>query len=274
MNKIWKYGIVGGLAGIPLVILGWVILIIGMHSFGISSRSFAIVSLMYMLLPTVGFLLAGTLSGIMAYPHLKRARESFLPGLIAGLTIAGIPLVLVLAEWTLVSLSLMSDILFGAYGASRLYLALISFIIIEIGMASLSSTISALVIFFIHEFGRDAPEPGPEMDTESLKVLYDELWKDARTMIMDMNRSIIVYCISGLFILLSGIIIGGFAVSGWQRIFESDPGSYTGFDLFIVIIETICSTVQLIIGPFLLFWYLKLKRRYTNLARMETAAGD
>jgi len=99
-----------------------------------------------------------------------------------------------------------------------------------------------------------------------LKALYDELWSDARTMIKDMNKSIYVYLFAGFLSLVFSTIMIGSGISNWNKIFSGDAGTLT---YVYVIAETFGSVIYVIFGVTLLYWYRKLKGRYSKLVRME-----
>jgi uncharacterized membrane protein len=99
-----------------------------------------------------------------------------------------------------------------------------------------------------------------------LKALYDELWTDARTMIKDMNKSIFVYLFAGFLTLVFSTIIIGSGISDWNKIFSGDASTLT---YFYVIAETFGSVVYVIFSIMLLYWYRKLRGRYSKLIKME-----
>jgi hypothetical protein len=104
-----------------------------------------------------------------------------------------------------------------------------------------------------------------------LKKLYDELWSDARTMIKDMNRSIYVYLFAGFITLVFSVIIIGTAISDWNKILS---GSATSLTYFYAIMETPGAVFYVAIGVFLLYWYRKLKNRYSRLIQLEKTIKD
>jgi len=99
-----------------------------------------------------------------------------------------------------------------------------------------------------------------------LKALYDELWSDARTMIKDMNKSIFVYLFAGFLTLVFSTIMIGTAISNWNKILS---GSASTLTYFYVTAETFGSVAYVIFGITLLYWYRKLKNRYSKLIKME-----
>jgi len=113
-----------------------------------------------------------------------------------------------------------------------------------------------------------------EMEDEKLtqlKVLYDELWHDARTMIKDMKRSISIYLFTGFMTLAFSVIMIGTAISGWNKILSGSPSTLT---YFYAIAETSGVVVYVAFGVSLLYWYNKLKKRYTRLIELERTIED
>ena len=99
-----------------------------------------------------------------------------------------------------------------------------------------------------------------------LKELYDELWNDARSLIKDMNKSIYVYLFAGFLSLVFSTIMIGSGIANWNKIFLGDAETLT---YVYVIAETFGSVIYVIFGITLLYWYRKLKRRYSKLVKME-----
>ncbi len=104
-----------------------------------------------------------------------------------------------------------------------------------------------------------------------LKTLYDELWRDARTMIKDMNRSIFIYLFAGFLSLVLSAIMIGTAISDLNKIVSGSASSLT---YFYAIVETPGSVFYVAFGVALLYWYYKLKKRYAKLIQMEKAIED
>ena len=110
-----------------------------------------------------------------------------------------------------------------------------------------------------------------DKELAQLKVLYDELWTDAKSMIKDMNRSISIYFFAGLIALAFSIVIFGIAVSDLTKILSNGASSLT---YFYVIFEVPGATLMIIFGVTLLYWYRKLKKRYSKLIEMEKKIDD
>lgn len=266
MDNTLKSGIIAGLAGIPFMFVAVVIFFSAWFRFGNSQLS--ILSLIAAF--TLSFLVAGAVAGVLALSSIRTAWGSFLPGLVAGFVASFIPL-LGLLVITFVSLfqGQNGDGLSLEYAGQML--PFIFLMLAGIGLAGLCSALSAAFIFFRREFYRPGPQAGKAGDLESLGTLYDELWEDARTLVGDMNQSIAVYRIAGLFLVISGIVLLAYAISGWLKVLGGD---YASFDFIFTMAATLCGLAQMLIGPYFLYWHDKLRKRYVNLARMEKPTGD
>jgi hypothetical protein len=99
-----------------------------------------------------------------------------------------------------------------------------------------------------------------------LKELYDGLWNDARNLVKDMNKSIYVYLFAGFLSFVFSVIMMGSGISNWNKIFSGDTNTLT---YVYVTAETFGSFVYVAFGIALLYWYLKLKGRYSKLIKME-----
>ncbi len=104
-----------------------------------------------------------------------------------------------------------------------------------------------------------------------LKTLYDELWSDARTMIKDMKRSIYLYSFTAFITLVFSVIMIGTAISDWNKILSGNVGTFT---YLYAIAGTLGSIIYVAIGILLLYWYNKLKNRYTKLIQLEKTLED
>ncbi len=110
-----------------------------------------------------------------------------------------------------------------------------------------------------------------DQELKELKSLYDDMWKDARTMIIDMNRSIKVYFIAGMLLLFFGIWNIGVVGPMWQNIASGNAGL---LDIIFAIMATFGIACMIIFGALLLYWYNQLRTRYARLIRMEKTTGD
>ena len=104
-----------------------------------------------------------------------------------------------------------------------------------------------------------------------LKALYDELWSDARTMIKDMKRSIYLYVFTGFITLVFSVIMIGSAISNWSKIFSQNIGTFT---YLYAIASTFGSVMYTAFGVLSIYWYNKLKNRYSRLIELEKTLED
>lgn len=105
-----------------------------------------------------------------------------------------------------------------------------------------------------------------DKELPELKAVYDELWNNARTLIKDMKRTIFVYLFAGFITLAFSAIMIGTAVSDWNKIFT---GSASTLTYFYAIVETPGAVFYVAFGVFLLYWFNKLKNRYSRLIKLE-----
>jgi len=110
-----------------------------------------------------------------------------------------------------------------------------------------------------------------DKELPELKELYDELWSDGRTMIKDMSRSIYVYLFTGFITLVFSLIIIGTAISDWNKILT---GTATSLTYFYAIMEIPGGVFYVAFGVFLIYWYTKLKSRYSRLIKLERTIKD
>lgn len=110
-----------------------------------------------------------------------------------------------------------------------------------------------------------------EKELPELKVLYDELWSNARTMIKDMKRSIYIYLFTGFITLVLSVIMIGTAISDWSKILS---GTATSLTYVYAIAGTIGSFIYVAFGILLIYWHNKLKNRYARLIELEKTIED
>lgn len=257
MNAI-KAGIVAG-------IIGFGILIVELFSLIFLAKAFPVSQIPFIVLTTglLTFAITGALAGIFASRHVMSTKGALLPGLIAGAIVA-------LAE-LLKMASLMFSIMGGPHGVDMLQAALPGVLLRAPITIALSGLCSALAVFFTRELYWSIPVLEQDRDPASLKNVYDELWKDATTIIVDMNRSIRVYLIAGILMLICGLVVLGMGLAGWQYL---SPRGGSASDFVIVIGEIAGGLIQVVISPYLLYWYFKLRGRYSKLMLMEKSLGD
>jgi hypothetical protein len=104
-----------------------------------------------------------------------------------------------------------------------------------------------------------------------LKVVYDELWRDAKTMVRDMNRSIKSVYLSGFFMLLMACMQ---LLSAHQVYMKILGGSTRWLDQFYLYTISLGVIVMAVGGIWTLRSYNVLKKRYVRLSELEKTLGD
>jgi len=103
-----------------------------------------------------------------------------------------------------------------------------------------------------------------------LKVVYDELWRDARTMVRDMNRTIRSVFLVGFFMLWGAVMQ---SLSAHQIYMKILGGSTRWLDQFYL--YAISFVVVMVAGGIgTLRAYSELKRRYARLSELEKTLED
>jgi|AGTN01.2.fsa_nt_gi hypothetical protein len=274
MDKVLKSGLIAGLAGMPFMVASIVLFLYYLRIEPVSSRDFThtINVLLCVSAFAFAFLVSGVLSGILAFRSVKSAWSAFVPGLIAGFVVGFLPLVVFLfSVFFFIFTWLAEGLIPGLWGNLVNWSSWLLLVLVGIGMAGVCSALTISFVYFRRTFYPADPKPSSKGDLVSLDMLYSELLEDARTLIADMNQSIAVYRIAGLFIVISGIVLLAFAIAGWLKVLG---GWYSFYDFIFTTAATLCGLVQIATGPYLLYWYDKLRKRYANLAHMEKASGD
>jgi hypothetical protein len=104
-----------------------------------------------------------------------------------------------------------------------------------------------------------------------LKAVYDELWRDAKTMVRDMNRSIKAVYLSGFFMLLTAVMQ---ALSAHQVYMKILGGSTRWLDQFYLYSISLGVVVMMVGGFWTLRSYNELKNRYARLSELEKTLED
>ncbi|CAJ37148.1 hypothetical protein [Methanocella arvoryzae] len=256
MNAI-KAGISAGILGIVLIVAKLFTMMLLVKAFPVSEMGF--IGLATTLLC---YAVPGALAGIFASRHVMSTKESLLPGLIAGGIVTFVKI--------LIAASIIFPVIGGEHGKDLVLPMLISILLQAPFTIVLCGLCSALAVFFTRELYWSIPAREQDPDPAALKTLYDELWKDATTLVIDMNRSIRVYLFGGVLMLICGLVILGMGLAGWQYL---SPRGGAASDYVIVIGEIAGGLIQIIISPYLLYWYYKLKKRYSRLIQMEKTLG-
>jgi len=105
----------------------------------------------------------------------------------------------------------------------------------------------------------------------NLKVVYDELWSDARTMIKDMNRAIRSVFLVGFFMLWGA---GMQFLSAHQVYMKILGGSTRWLDQFYLYAISLGVVVMVVGGIGTLRAYNQLKKRYARLNELEKTLGE
>lgn len=252
-------------------VIGSAIALLNLIMLGSWFKVFTKQTAMFLLLLLFGnllsFVVAGLCSGILISPYARNTMESLKSGLIAGGLVAFSPILLLVfvAVFGIVKLD-------TSFSALPLLLGILVSFCILVSQVALAGMISLVYTgYYDRLVSSKAAAGAEEAELGDLKALYDDLWKDARTLAADMNRSILLYLLVGCLMLAYGIIILAYAAASWQQIFSGNPNLA---DYAAAVGEIIGGLVQLIVGPLLIRWYLKLKSRYARLASMEKGAGE
>ncbi len=104
-----------------------------------------------------------------------------------------------------------------------------------------------------------------------LKKVYDELWRDARTMIKDLNNSVTMIFLFGVVMLAMAVIEFGTAVDMYSKI---AAGSTSVFHYFYLAGSSLGILVSLAAGVTMLRYYFQMKNRYAKVIELEKALGD
>jgi hypothetical protein len=258
MDRIWKSGIMAGAVGALFILLGLVVL---GSWFKVFTEQNSLFLLLLLLSNLLAFVVAGLASGILVSPYARDEMESLTSGMVAGCIVAIFPIFFIAVMAAL-------GTPFISTGPSAI-LGLFALAIILISLVALAGMLS-LVYTSVDRLRKQRRESASarieDGELNDLKALYDDLWKDARTLVTDMNRSIQMYLLAGFLMLVYGFVILAYAAAGWQRIYSGSPELA---DYAAAIGETIGGAILIIVGPLWIRWYYKLKSRYARLALIE-----
>jgi uncharacterized membrane protein len=110
-----------------------------------------------------------------------------------------------------------------------------------------------------------------EAELIQLRTVYDELWRDAKTMIKDMRRSIMIYAYSGS---ISAIIGVYSLISAILYSLAIITGDTSLLNYFYAVFDAFASVAITLFSIKLLKWHSELKRRYSKLIEMEKTIED
>jgi hypothetical protein len=263
MDRVLKSGLIAGVIGSSITLMNLIVLGIAVR-IG-QDETFLLVLL---LANVLAFVVAGLLAGMLVFPYAPGKTGSLKSGLIAGGVVAYVPVVVICI---FVFLNTFFAVVFSTHpvDAPSAILGGIALIFCMVAQAALSGLVSlgyASVAGWRKQSTAPASAGDEGLGLEDLKALYDDLWKDARTLANDMYRSIQLYLLAGIFTLIYGFVILAYALVSWQRI---RSGSTDIADYAAAIGETIGGVIMVVVGPLLIRWYFKLKSRYASLASIE-----
>jgi predicted membrane channel-forming protein YqfA (hemolysin III family) len=104
-----------------------------------------------------------------------------------------------------------------------------------------------------------------------LKTIYDELWRDAKTMIKDVTRSISAVFFVGIMMFVIAIFL---LLSAHQTYMTIVGGSTRTLDYFYLIAESLGVVIMIVAGILFEREYYKLKNRYRRIIQLEKTIGD
>ena len=104
-----------------------------------------------------------------------------------------------------------------------------------------------------------------------LKTVYDELWRDAKTMVRDMNRMIKSVYIAGFFMLVTASLQ---ALSAHQLYMTILRGSTRWLDQFYFYATSLGVIIMIVGGISTLRSHNELKKRYARLSELEKTLED
>jgi len=258
LDRIWKSGIIAGAVGALFILLGLVVL---GSWFKVFTEQNSLFLLLLLLSNLLAFVVAGLASGMLVSPYARKDADPLKSGIVAGCIVALFPLSLVVVTTMLGTpfISLEPSAVLGFFALA----------IIVVSLVALTGMLSLVYVSVgrLRWPGREAASARVADDElDDLKKLYDDLWKDARTLVADMNRSIRMYLLAGFLMLVYGFEILAYAAAGWQRIYSGSPEMA---DYAAAIGETVGGAILIVVGPLLIRWYYKLKTRYARLASIE-----
>jgi hypothetical protein len=99
-----------------------------------------------------------------------------------------------------------------------------------------------------------------------LKMVYDERWRDAKTMIRDMTRTIKAVFFMGYMMLTIALLL---SLSAHQTYMKVVLGSTRTLDYFYLIAESFGVVIMIVAGIWSIRGYYKLKNRYRQIIQLE-----
>jgi hypothetical protein len=105
----------------------------------------------------------------------------------------------------------------------------------------------------------------------ALKTLYDELWRDARTMVKDLNKSITSIFLFGVVLVCMAPINLSMVIDMYSKI---AAGSTSALNYFYLVSISVGVIVSVAAGVMMLRYYFQLKKRYAKVIELEKTLGD
>ena len=103
-------------------------------------------------------------------------------------------------------------------------------------------------------------------DLTQLKTIYDELWRDAKTMIKDVAQSIKAVSTMGSMMFVIAVLL---SLSAHQTYMTIIGGSTRTLDYFYLIAESLGAVIMIVAGIWSVRWYNKLTTRYRRIIELE-----
>jgi len=110
-----------------------------------------------------------------------------------------------------------------------------------------------------------------EMELTPLKKVYDELWRDAKTMIKDMHAGIRMFFFFGWMLFVVAALELLSAHQTYRRIVA---GSMRGLDYFYLIFMLGSAVFLIVAGVLMIHYYKTLKNRYARVIQLEKTIED
>jgi hypothetical protein len=104
-----------------------------------------------------------------------------------------------------------------------------------------------------------------------LKDLYDELWRDARTLVKDMNKNISAVLFYGVMCFFMALFESSIAVNNYEKVLA---GSARWLDWLYLVGGVVGFIVFIVLGVSMLWWYSTLRKRYRRLIEIEKKLGE
>jgi len=254
--RMIKSGIIGGVTGVALLIINILIL---MYLAQNDTNSIYVYFATALTLLATG-VIPGTIAGLLASRGVTNKKDAVTQGIIAG-SIAVFAIIIYMAIYIVTK---------GSSGFPYFLSIIWSFMLFITISVVLACVCSVLAVFFTSNIYWSIPSLNSERDPDDLRRAYDEMWAEARNLIVDINRSIRIYLFAGVVITLCGITI---LANGEDRMNSASVTGLTQLGYIEAMCETAGGLILLALGPYLLYWYRKLKKRYSRLMQMEKTFG-